>query len=134
MLIPHGAIVALADGEGLRLLRNAGDETRLQLTEVDRPALHAGGSDAGMRHHSGTANPDRRRLAEDGIAAAAAGWLNREVLAGRIQKLAVIATPKTLGELRLHYHKDLRATLVAELAEDLSRATVGHIEGALRAA
>ncbi len=134
MLIPHGTIVALADGESLRILRNTGDENRPRLAEEDRPAIRPKGSDSGMRHHSSTANPDRRQLSEDDRAAAMAAWLNQEVLAGRIRHLLVIAAPKTLGELRLHYHKALRETLVAELALDLAEATVERVSEALRAA
>lgn len=131
MMLPHGAIVAVVDGEGLRVLRNGGDEAHPQLVEEAPPPVHSMPSDSGMRHHSSAANPDRRRQEEDGFAAGAAEWLNRQVLGGGVKKLVVVATPKTLGELRQHYHKALRAELVDEIAKDLSGATVAEIEDSL---
>jgi len=43
----------------------------------------------------------------------------------------VIAAPKTLGELRKHWHKALEAKLVGELAKELTGHSVGDIEAAV---
>ena len=48
-----------------------------------------------------------------------ADWLNQQVLGHKIDNLVVIAAPRTLGELRRHYHKQLERVLQGELAKDL---------------
>ena len=130
MKLPNNAMVAVADGETLCLFRNGGDEGGLALSALEAPTLGGGNAGSGGRHHSSSANPDDSHLAEDGYAAGAAAWLNRQVLDGKVDALMVIAAPKTLGELRKHYHKQLEAVLVGELSKDL----VGHPLAAIEAA
>ncbi|WP_080512143.1 host attachment protein [Mesorhizobium japonicum] len=54
--------------------------------------------------------------------------LNRQVLGGQIANLIVIAAPRTLGELRKHYHQKLSAVLVGEIPKDLTRRSAQEIE------
>lgn len=131
MMLPHNATVAVVDGETLSLFRNGGDEGALALKAVESPALDGGNAGSGGRHRSSAANPDDSRQAEDGFAAAAAAWLNRQVLDGKIEALLVIAAPKTLGELRRHYHKELEAVLEGELSKDLVGRPITDIEAAI---
>jgi protein required for attachment to host cells len=42
------------------------------------------------------------------VAAGVADFLNKQVLSGKIDDIVIIAAPKTLGELRKHYHKNYR--------------------------
>ena len=132
MILPNGATVAVADGETLSLFHNGGHEGGVSLKPVAAPALDGG--DSGSSHRSSAANPDDKTQTEDGYAAGAAAWLNKQVLEGKIGALMVIAAPKTLGELRKHYHKALEAVLVGELAKDLGGRPVGEIEAAVAAA
>lgn len=60
-----------------------------------------------------------------------AAWLNSQALSKGFESLAVIAAPKSLGELRRHYHKALIAKLVVEVAKDLTGHTIADIEAAL---
>ncbi len=131
MQLPHGATVAVADGEKFVLFRNHGNEATPKLEAVAHP--HPGNDKipSGGRHHSSAANPDDATLVEDGFAAATAHWLNTEVLDGKITSLIVIAAPKTLGELRKHYHKALTAVLHGELAKDLTGHMAAEIETAI---
>ena len=57
MQIPHGAIVAVADGEILNLFRNAGDEVAPQLAAMDDAPVSSANKGSGGRHHSSSANP-----------------------------------------------------------------------------
>lgn len=132
MILPNGATVAVADGKSLSLFKNAGHEGGVSLSPLAAPEL-AGGN-AGGSHHSSAAEPDDRTQAEDGHAAAAAAWLNKQVLDGKIAALVVIAAPRALGELRKHYHKALQAVLAGELAKDLAGHPLADIEAALTAA
>ncbi|MBC7433780.1 MAG: host attachment protein, partial [Rubritepida sp.] len=60
----------------------------------------------------------------------AGGW-NAQALGRRFEALAVVAAPKSLGDLRKHYHKALEAKLVVELARDLTSHSISDIEAAL---
>ncbi|MBN9078818.1 MAG: host cell attachment protein [Rhizobiales bacterium 65-79] len=131
MILPNDATIAVADGEKLRLFRNKGMEPNIRLVALEPPEIAAVNQGSGMRHRSTPANPDDSRLDEDDFAAAAAGYLNRQVLEGCIGTLYVIADPRTLGEMRRHYHHEVRSRLVGELAKDLTGHTVEAIVAAL---
>lgn len=47
---------------------------------------------------------------------------------GKFDNLIVIAAPRTLGELRKHYHKALSAKLLGEIAKDLTSHAIADIE------
>lgn len=134
MLLPHNAVVAVADGHNLNLFRNTGKDADIRLEAMDGPGKLGGEAGSGGRHHSSSANPDASRLAEDDFAAGAADWLNAQVLGGKIEALFVIASPKTLGELRLRYHAQLKARLVGEAAKDLVGRAPSEVEALVQAA
>jgi protein required for attachment to host cells len=131
MQLAHGTIVAVADGEKLTLYRNGGSETAPHLVAIGSPGVGDHVSDAGSRHHGGAANPSDRQLDEDGFAAATAGVLNTMALTNEIDALVVIAPPKTLGELRKHWHKVLAAKIVGELGKEMTGASVTEIAAML---
>lgn len=130
MLVPPGATVAVADGENLHLFHSGGDGTLTPLPS-DVTAHQDG---AQPKHHGGSANPDDKQLSEDGFAAGIADVLNGKVLDGTIKQLVIIAPPRTLGELRRHYHKALTAVLVGEIGKELSGRSPAEIEKAIIAA
>lgn len=131
MILPNDATVAVVDGEKLHLFRNKGHEPHISLNALHIPDLAVANEGSGARHRSVSANPDAARLEEDDFATAATGYLNRQVLAGQISALFLIADPRTLGEMRRHYHAELKSRLVGELAKDLTGASVETIEAAL---
>jgi Protein required for attachment to host cells len=131
MILPNGAIVAVIDGQGMQLFRNVGHEPHIDLASLPEPDLGVDNTGSGARHRSSSANPDSRRLAEDDFAAAAAEHLNREVLAGRIEQLVIIADPRTLGELRKHYHDELAGRLIGQLPKTLTRHSSEIIRNAI---
>lgn len=55
------------------------------------------------------------------------------MLAHRIGDLVIIAPPATLGEMRLHYHKQLVQVLRRELAKELTGRSAAEVLAALRA-
>jgi len=131
MKLPKGATVAVADGEKLRLFRNGGDEGALALSALPDPAIGGGNAGSGSRHQSSSANHDHGQSAEDGYAAGTAAFLNRQVMDKKIDALVVIAAPRTLGELRKHYHKQLEGVLLRELAKDLTGHSLNEISTAV---
>lgn len=131
MLLPHGTVVALVDGHKFELYRNAGNEAEPELAALPAPQLdshnHSGGS-----HHSSSGNHAGSLVAEDAHAIAAVNWLNGQVLGGKIKDLVVFAAPRTLGELRKHYHKLTDRALLKEVSKDLTGKKPPEILAALR--
>jgi len=131
MLLPHGTVIAVVDGENLELFRNTGNETAPELAAMDAPKLDGYNKDAGARHKSSSANPGHQ-LDEDGHAAGVADWLNQQVMGHRIEHLVVIGAPRTLGELRRRYDKALEAVLIGELNKELVGRSASEILEALQ--
>jgi protein required for attachment to host cells len=129
MILPNGALVAVIDGEQLVLFKNTG-HTDLALTAIEVPAIPERLSGASA-HRSSAANPDDDTQAEDGYAMGVAELLNNWSMAGKFEGLLVIAAPRTLGELRKHWHKDLQAKLIGEINKDLAGRTPGEIAAAI---
>ena len=132
MILPTDTIVAVADGEKLNLFRNTGTETEMSLVAAKdqdvEAVLGAGGST------SSSANPDDSSVEEAGFATGIVDMLNKRVLAGKFSNIVIIAAPKTLGEMRKHYHKKLEEALVGEIAKDLTGHAIADIEKTILAA
>lgn len=100
---------------------------------------HPEGSRSGGGGQGGAFAPSRgtfeetdfHQLEEDRFAAEAAAMLKRRALANEFERLIIIAPPKTLGELRKHYHKEVEQRLTGELAKDLTGHPIPDIEKAL---
>jgi protein required for attachment to host cells len=121
MILPAGTTVAVADSETIRLFHNTGVKPGVHLVEITAAPPAPAHSGSGARHHTSSANPDGRRLVEDDFAAATAAFLNKLSMDGTIEHLVVISDPRTLGEMRKHFHRDLRAKIIGELAKDFSQ-------------
>ena len=134
MLVPHNALVVVADGANLTVFRNRGREGHLELEQMESPALHAHGPSSGGHHHESSANPGHHQLAEDAFAAAVAKWLDSEVQAGRVEKVFVIASAKTLGEMRPHYSHGLKEALLGEVHKELVHHDAAEITATVNAA
>ena len=134
MKIPSGTIIAVADGEILNLFRNEGNETSPKLTALPDAVISTENKGSGGRHQSSSANPSDSQQDEDAFAAGVAEVLNKKLMGGSIDELVIIAAPRTLGELRKHYHKTLSAKLVGEVSKDLTGHSVADIEKAVHAA
>lgn len=131
MLLPHGTVIALIDGAKFELYRNAGNEAEPELAALAAPALDAS-NHSGAGHRSSPGNHADRQVAEDAHAIAAVEWLNAEVLGHKIEQLVVIASPRTLGEVRKHYHKMTERAVIRECAKELVGRPAGDIIAALR--
>ena len=132
MILPHGTIVAVADGATLKLFRNKGSGPHLDLVELKHSAIVPINPGSGSRHRSDSSNPDPHRKEEDGFAAASASQLNYLALDGSLERLFVIADPRTLGELRKHFHANLQTKIVGELPKDLTDHSADDIAMAIR--
>ncbi|WP_027054295.1 host attachment protein [Mesorhizobium erdmanii] len=134
MILNNHTLVAVTDGESLRLFHTKGHELKLDLLEVEGPVLQIAHAGSGGRHRSSTANPDQSRLDEDDFAASIARYLNREAHNEAWQHVLVIADPRTLGEMRKHYQPSLSAKLVGEIGKDYVKHSVEAIKVAVSTA
>ena len=151
MLVPHDTYVLVADGRKFLFLRNEGDAEMLNLQvelaeEHPNPATRDQATDAAGRAPSTSAGggnersgssmeqTDFHQIEEDRFAAEAAAMLKKRALANDFERLIVVAPPRTLGELRKHYHQAVEQRLTGELAKDLTGHQIPDIEAALLAA
>ena len=127
--IPNDALVVVADGEGARVFRNAGDERSLSLQQFDVLELmnmDDDGPSGSMPGESTGAQIDEATFAKQ-----LANGLNEGALKNRFAHLVLIADPQTLGRVRPLLHKETTQRLVGDLAKDFTNAPLETIERAL---
>ena len=144
MHLPHNAVVLVADGRKMLFLRNEGDAEFPNLVvekaqEQDNPATRDQAIDSAGRASSpqggvqSSVEPtDFHQIEEDRFAADAADFLKTGALKNAYDSLIVVAPPKTLGELRKHYHKEVSSRLKGELYKELTGHPIKDIEKALK--
>ena len=145
MRVPHNSFVMVADGKKMLFFRNEGDSEFPNLVverkqEHEDPADRELKSDAPGRAFSSVGagrsameEADFHQIGEARFAAEAAELLKARALGNAFESLVVVAPPKTLGELRKHYHKEVEKRLVAEVPKDLTKMPVEEIERILQA-
>ncbi len=144
MHLLHNSVVLVADGRKMLFLRNEGDAEFPNLVvekaqEQANPATRDQATDSAGRASSpqggvqSSVEPtDFHQIEEDRFAADAADFLKIGALKNDYDSLIVIAPPKTLGELRKHYHKEVSSRLKGELDKDLTGHPIKDIEKALK--
>lgn len=141
MHVPHNSVIVVADGEKMLFFRNEGDGEYLNLTverkreqenlydrdqKTDAPGRTF--DDSGGAGRSAYEETDYHQLEEDRFAAETAELLKQRALRNEFESLVIVAPPRTLGELRKHYHKEVEKRLQGEIAKDLTGHTVPEIE------
>ena len=146
MQVAHKSVVVVADGRKMLFLRNEGDEVHLNLiveraveqdnpSDGDQKSDHAGRSSSSVGGGQNSMQEvDFHQLEEDRFAAETADLLRRRALKNDFDSLIIIAPPRTLGELRKHYHKEVSQRLTGELDKDLTGHPIDQIEKLLLAA
>ncbi len=144
MQLPNKSVVLVADGRKSLFFRNEGDGEFPNLAIEDKaeqinPAHHEQASDtAGMSMKTmdgrggSMEEVDFHQQEEDRFAAAIAEELKARALANEFEALVIVAPPKTLGELRKHYHSEVERRIVGEVPKDLVNLPVPEIEKALQ--
>jgi protein required for attachment to host cells len=139
--LPHNTLVLVADGRKMLLLRNHGDSGRIDLQadaheerhdhkDSDMKSDMAGQSHspAGSGLPGGTmGETDYHQQAEDRFAAHVADKMKTMVLNHEVDDLVVIAPPKTLGELRHHWHKEVQSRILFELNKEMTDHPIADI-------
>jgi protein required for attachment to host cells len=132
MKIPHQALVALANGERLVVMRNVGQPFKPKLEKVSEPDLLLTNFSAGVRHQ----DPAGQRAGSTDVdelahGAAIAEWFNKATLNGANEPVVIAADPKTLGQIRQRLHQEMEARIVGDLAKDLTNSPLPEIERVL---
>lgn len=141
MPLANHALVLVTDGRKTLFFRNHGDINQIDLrTEAhdERPDLDdkdmktdAPGAIGQSAGHSGRVvyeETDFKQLEEDRWAHNAAEEVNRRALANDFAALAIVAPPKTLGELRKKLHKEAEKRVVLEIAKEMTGRPIPQIE------
>ncbi|MFN3389722.1 MAG: host attachment family protein [Allosphingosinicella sp.] len=141
MQVPHKSFVVVADGKKMLFFRNEGDAEFLKLEverkrEQDNPPDRVQGRDepgrtfdsSGGAGRSAYEETDFHQLEEDRFAHETAELLKKRALRNEFESLIIVAPPRTLGELRKHYHKEVEKRLAGEIAKDLTGHPVAEIE------
>lgn len=157
MRVPHNSCVLVADGRKMLFFRNEGDAEFPNL-EVERKRVEENpkdseqGTDAPGRTFSSNrgdprtggygatmgsarsayAETDFHQFEENRFAAETAEMLKDRALRNDFESLVIVAPPKTLGELRKHYHKEVEKRIAAEIPKDLTNMPVEEIERVLQ--
>ena len=141
MALPNQALVLVADGKKMLFLRNHGDEELIDLrTEAhdEREDVSSKGElatdapgtvqqSAGYGHSS-YEETDFKQLEEDRWAHSAADEVNRRALSNDFEELAIIAPPRTLGEIRKKLHKEAERRVVCEIPKEMTGRPIPDIE------
>lgn len=140
MPLANLALVLVTDGRKTLFFRNHGDINQIDLrTEAHDERVDAKDSDmktdaAGTNAQSyGYGRPsyeetDFHQLEEDRWAKQAAEEVNKRALLNDFEALAIIAPPKTLGELRKQLHKEAARRVVCEISKEMTGHTIADIE------
>jgi protein required for attachment to host cells len=145
MQVPHNSCVVVADGKKMLFFRNEGDalfsklEVERKRETTDAPdrdqttdaAGRAPSAPAGAGYSS-YGEVDFHQLEEERFAAETAELLRKRALRNDFESLIIVAPPKTLGELRKHYLKEVQKRLAGEVAKDLTGHPVTEIEKILQ--
>ena len=128
-MIPHNALVVVADGTGARLFRNSSKEHSVKLTAEG--ALQP--TDLESEGPSGKRPPEssQQETDEATFAKQLAKELYRRAHQGDFTALVLIADPQTLGQLRPILHKEVQSRIVSEHAKTLTKASISDLQKAL---
>ena len=132
MDVPHNTIIAVVDGENFQAYRNTANAPTISLTEL--PQLESEDRNSNSGRSSSSGNPAEKQMEEDAFTKGVSEKLNRMVLDGRVEKLIIIAAPRSLGEMRRNYHSKLQEVLIGEIDKVLTNASISELEEALKQA
>ena len=143
MPLANNALVLVTDGRKTLFFRNHGDVNQIDL-RTEAHDERADASDGEMKTDApGTSNQsvgngrssyeetNFHQLEEDRWAKTAAEEVNKRALTNDFDALAIIAPPKTLGELRKQLHKEAARRVVCEISKEMTGRPIPDIEALL---
>lgn len=143
MPLANNTLVLVTDGRKTLFFRNHGDINQIDLRteahdqredapdhemKTDAAGSNAQGGGYGRPTYDET---DFHKLEEDRWAKHAAEDVNRRALSNDFEAIAIIAPPKTLGELRKQFHKEAARRVVLEIPKEMTGHPIPDIEALL---
>jgi protein required for attachment to host cells len=141
MPLANNALVLVTDGRKTLFFRNEGDQNQIDLRteahderedlddkEMKTDAPGSIGQSAGYSGRVTYEETDFHQLEEDRWAHNAAEEVNRRALENDFEALAIIAPPRTLGEIRKKLHKEAERRVVCEIPKEMTRRPIPDIE------
>ncbi|WP_405406038.1 host attachment family protein [Paracoccus sp. Ld10] len=124
-MLPHNALIVVADGHSATLFRNVA-KFGLELTETTKVTQDSLSNDGAQIDEASPKDDE-----EATFAAHLSRYLNAMVLKNKFEDIAIIADPSTLGVMRKHYHKELQLRLRKEIAKTLTNSDIQTIQNSL---
>lgn len=126
-MLAYNALVVVADGHQAVLYRNTA-KSGIELEEKERitPKNLQDESQGKQPEETTPKDEDEATFAKQLVER-----LNKMVLQHKVEELAVIADPSTLGTMRKTYHKELQSRLKKELPKTLTSASAAEVAKAL---
>lgn len=140
MPLANNTLVLVTDGRKTLFFRNEGDQNQIDLRteshderedltdgemKTDAPGTSFQSFSPGRSSYEET---DFKQLEEDRWAHSAADEVNKRALANDFEALAIIAPPRTLGEIRKKLHKEAERRVVCEIPKEMTGRTIPDIE------
>ena len=125
-MIPNNTLIVIADGGKARILRNAGDESKLELVQDD--SFDQESTTESTPSGSQPKESDRNEVA---FAHDLAQRINHGALNHKFDHLILVADPSTLGELRKLLHKEATQRTLAEISKTWTNSPLEEITAAL---
>jgi len=143
MPLANNTLVLVTDGRKTLFFRNEGDQNQIDLRteavderedledremKTDAPGTVQQSAGYG---HSTYEEVDFKQQEEDRWAHSAAKEVNRRALKNDFEALAIVAPPRTLGEIRKKLHKEAERRIVCEIPKEMTRRPIPDIEALL---
>jgi protein required for attachment to host cells len=143
MPLANNTLVLVTDGRKTLFFRNEGDQNQIDLRteavderedlddkdmKTDAPGTVQQSAGYG---HSTYEEVDFKQQEEDRWAHSAAEEVNRRALQNDFEALAIVAPPRTLGEIRKKLHKEAERRIVCEIPKEMTRRPIPDIEALL---
>ena len=143
MPLANNTLVLVTDGRKTLFFRNEGDQNQIDLRteavderedlddkdmKTDAPGTVQQSAGYG---HSTYEEVDFKQQEEDRWAHSAAEEVNRRALKNDFDALAIVAPPRTLGEIRKKLHKEAERRIVCEIPKEMTRRPIPDIEALL---
>ena len=143
MPLANNTLVLVTDGRKTLFFRNEGDQNQIDLRteavderedlddkdmKTDAPGTVQQSAGYG---HSTYEEVDFKQQEEDRWAHSAAEEVNRRALKNDFEALAIVAPPRTLGEIRKKLHKEAERRIVCEIPKEMTRRPIPDISALL---
>lgn len=129
-MLPHDALVVVADGHGAIILRNAGQGGVVKLKEEKRltPKNLLDDGPSGARPEEQTP----RQTDEATFAKQLTQALHKMLTDKEFEEMVLVADPQTLGQMREAMHKTLAAAVLRSLPKNLMNHSSEEIAEAIK--